>query len=575
MEATSTVTDAPVLVMGAGIHGVAIARELLLNGVDVVLIDSQDIASGATSKSSRLIHGGLRYLEYGDVGLVRESLAERRRNLSLAPQFVQPLRLTIPLREQFSGFVGAAVGFFGGKRSSLGRWLAGPSSTRGYWPVRIGLSMYDWLAGPDNLTGSAPVSWDDPEVPQVLRQRYTRGLAYSDAQMLYPERVVLALLADAELIAQVHRRSFQIVTYACLSVDGDHYRVDAAHRATPLRIRPRLVVNAAGAAGDNSLTLLGWPHEPLFGGTKGSHLVTYHPELRQRLRHGGVYAEAADGRPVFVLPFGDGVLIGTTDVPYHGTPSDAIPSDSEVEYLLSLVEDVFGLRLEESDLACSYCGVRPLPSSDASTAGAISRDHHLDWRDGGGRAVVTLVGGKLTTWRAFAEEVTDAVLARLNRPRVADTRERPLPGNDPDLASRFDDPAGRARLADEAGSTVAEVEALWPLLGTRTVDVLCEVRHEVPEPLADSAITRRVVRWMIRQEHATRLEDLVERRLLSVFQKSLSRAHLQELSDILIDCRALSASEQEAELARVEARLVRHYRRAFADGDGGPTMMSR
>ncbi|MDX1967418.1 MAG: FAD-dependent oxidoreductase [Planctomycetaceae bacterium] len=552
-----------VLVLGAGIHGMAIARELVLNGVNVVLVDREDLASGATSKSSRLIHGGLRYLEYGDVGLVRESLAERRINLDLAPNFVQPLRLFIPLSEAWTGLLPSAVGFFGLQRTKLGKWLAPSPKSRGYWPVRLGLSLYDWLARDDALPPSAGVALHDPAAPRVDAVRYRSMIAYSDAQMRYPERVVLALLADAEQIARESQASLKVATYAQYRREGADWYVESPRWDAPLRFLPALIVNASGANGDVALQSIGATSPPLFGGTKGSHILTWHPQLIQALNGRAVYAEAADGRPVFTLPFGDGVLIGTTDEAYSGRPEEAVATEVEIEYLLGMVRCVFGIIVRREDVAAHYSGVRPLPRSATASNAAISRDHSLQWSHAHGVPILTLVGGKLTTWRAFAEEAVHHVLGKLGRPRLQDTRRRKVPGNDP-LPSGFDLDRMFHVWAQEGETTAEEVAALLPLLGTRVAEVLGAVRFEPRQAIADTPISTRVVRWMIRNEHVVGLDDLVERRLLTVFQKSLSIQQLHDLAQCLVETGWLAGTQTADVVVTSAARLRRYYGRRLA-----------
>src|SRR5262245_13763728 len=180
----------PVLILGAGINGAALARELVLNGVPVWVVDTADLASGATAYSSRLIHGGLRYLEYGELDLVRESLAERTRLLRLAPQYVRPLRLFIPVRRRWAGLWGAARRFL-----RLGT-AGGTSAGRGLFLVRTGLWMYDRFARDPLLPERAVYRADDPRVPGVDLQSFRWECAYSDAAIRFPERFVVALLQD-------------------------------------------------------------------------------------------------------------------------------------------------------------------------------------------------------------------------------------------------------------------------------------------------------------------------------------------------------------------------------------------
>jgi glycerol-3-phosphate dehydrogenase len=549
-----------VLILGAGVHGAAIARELLLNGVSVLLADAFDIASGATSKSSRLIHGGLRYLEYGDVRLVKESLEERGRNLELARHFVRPIRLFIPVEHQWSGLVRSGINFLGLQRTEWGRWFAGPPRARGFWPTRLGLALYDWLASDADFPASNVTPVGMPNSPRVDPQRYSAMLEYSDAQMPYPERLVFALLADAERIAGEQKLSIAVRPYATLRWEGDQVVLTTPIATEPLRCRPQVIVNASGAWGDATLRGLDVTALPMFGGTKGSHIVTWHAGLLEALQGQAVYAEADDGRLVFILPFGDAVLIGTTDETFHGPPEDATASEAEIEYLLRMVERVLAVRMTRADVALHYSGVRPLPRSTGGANAAISRDHSLAWHHHLDVPILTLVGGKLTTWRAFGEEVTTHILGKLGRTRSAETRQRLIPGNDPlppetPLSALFE------QWAAETGSTIAEVAALWPLYGTRLTEILTPSPTEPRTVIADGPWSRATVRWIIEHEHVTGLADLVERRLLCIFQRSITPAMLADLAACLVETGRLKADDLAAEVIHCRERLVRHYGR--------------
>lgn len=553
-------TAAPlVVILGAGVHGVAIARELLLQRIPVVLIESNDIAYGATAKSSRLIHGGLRYLEYGDVGLVRESLQERERLLTSAPHFVRPLRLFIPVRESWSGLWRSAVGFVGLRRTEWGRALEGPAVPRGYWPTRIGLSMYDWLSGSQAFPASTSVAMTDPGVPRVDRSRYSGMLAYSDAQMLYPERFVLALLADAVHIAATSNVSFTVLTRRDVVWDRKTLHV-TTEGGTSLDFRPSLIVNATGAWGDRTLQGLRVDHPTLFGGTKGSHFVTWNRELKDALAEHAIYAEANDGRLVFVLPFGDAVLVGTTDESFTGSPGEVAATPEELEYLLRSVHDVFGITLTREDIAAHYCGVRPLPAHAGANT-ATSRDHSLTWQTADAVPVLTLVGGKLTTWRAFAEEAVTAVLQRLRRPRLEAMATRMIPGNDPLPDGLPPGPELWAHWATEFQTTTEQVAVLWPLFGTRLTTLLQTTRGQTSHLISGTVWTSAVVRWIIEHEWVSRLEDLVERRLMLAFARELSISTLNDLADVLIEAGRLEPTARAAEVAACVERLQRFYGR--------------
>ncbi|HUQ68773.1 MAG TPA: glycerol-3-phosphate dehydrogenase/oxidase [Planctomycetaceae bacterium] len=558
-------SPSPILILGAGVHGAAIARELLLNGLPVVLVDRFDIASGATSKSSRLIHGGLRYLEYGDVGLVKESLEERGRNLDLARHFVRPIRLYIPVEHQWSGLVRSGVNFLGLQRTEWGRWLAGPPKSRGFWPTRLGLAMYDWLAQDADFRSSAVTAVGTPQTPRVDPQRYKSLLEYSDAQMPYPERLVFALLDDAANIAAQGQTSFDVRPYATVTWDGDAVVIASPSSLTPLRMKPAAIVNASGAWGDATLQGLDVTALPMFGGTKGSHIVTWHAGLLDALQGQAVYAEADDGRLVFILPFGDAVLIGTTDETFQGHPEDATASDAEIEYLLRMVERVLAVKLTRDDVTMHYSGVRPLPRSTTGANAAISRDHSLAWHHHQSVPVLTLVGGKLTTWRSFAEEVTTHVLGKLGRLRLADTRTRVVPGNDllPEGASKPNLDL-LMRWAEVSRSTVEEVAALWPLYGIRAMVVLMATQDASRRPISDGPWSAATVHWIIEHEHVTRLADLVERRLLCIFRRTITAAMLADLARCLVECGRLAETDVAGEIVHCRERLAKHYGRVVS-----------
>ncbi len=557
----SPLPERPIVILGGGIHGAAIARILACQQLPVVLVDAFDIAAGATSKSSRLIHGGLRYLEYGDVRLVRVSLHERAALLQSAPAFVKPLRLCIPTRAEWSGLVRSAVGFFGLRRTGVGQWLAGPNVARGYWPIRIGLNLYDWLSGESGLPGSTALSLDDPQAPQIDRQRYNGVLAYSDAQMLYPERFVQALLADA-VQADAGQGQLAIRTRTRLQHNGTGW-VLVSDDGTQTAIIPRVIINTTGAWGDQTLDRLDQPGPRLFGGTKGSHFITWRQELHNALRGQAIYAEADDGRLVFILPFGDGVLVGTTDETFTGAPEEAIATEAELQYLMESVHNVLGIKLDRSDVIVHYSGVRPLPKPSGDDNAATSRDHAFVWRAAHDTAVLTLVGGKLTTWRPVAEQIADAVLQQLGLFRQVNTSGRPYPGNDPLPAGLEPGPALWNHWAQQFHATPDEIATLWAAYGTRLTSVLADRPAHESAMIGDTTWSKWAVRWVIEHEWVTRLEDLVERRLMLVFARTMTHATLADLADVLIEAGCLDPADKAAAITACADRLQQHYGRTL------------
>ena len=350
----------PILILGAGINGVALARELVLNRVPVVLVDSADLSSGATASSSRLIHGGLRYLEYFEFGLVRESLAERRRLLRLAPEFVRPLRVHIPIQNRSGGFWASFWRLLRGRASSK-------PSRRGLWLVRLGLWLYDRFARDPDLPPHSVQPLDASAPIPVDAEKFRWLCAYSDAQMIYPERFVLSMLEDARQLAHEAQVEFRLLTYHTARMHAAHVelRPTGDEQSAPVEtLQPAAIINATGAWVDTTLRRLGISTDRLMGGTKGSHFVTSSPHLREALGGEAIYAEASDLRPVFLLPLGNNSLVGTTDIAFDGSPQDALASEDELSYLIDAVNHVLPqVELVRKDVMLHYSGVRPLPAA--------------------------------------------------------------------------------------------------------------------------------------------------------------------------------------------------------------------
>ncbi|MBS0202115.1 MAG: glycerol-3-phosphate dehydrogenase/oxidase [Planctomycetes bacterium] len=558
-----------ILILGGGIHGAALARELVLNGVPVVLADAGDLAGGATSKSSRLIHGGLRYLEFGDVGLVRESLIERGRLLKLAPQFVRPLRLFVPTEHRWSGLLRSALGFFKLARTRFGRRLMGRAerrAPRGYWPIRMGLWMYDLFSWGDGLPKSRGMrlestSSETPR-PNLDSSRYRWLCAYSDAQMLYPERCVVALLDDAAQVSHDSGVPLHIVPYATVGWQGTTIQVKGVGNSADLSLAPPMVINCSGAWGDLTLREIDAGTTPLFAGTKGSHFVTRHPGLKAALGSQGVYAETGDRRLAFILPYADAILVGTTDEEWSGPPDEAVASDEELQYLLGVVDGTFGLKLTRADIESHYSGVRPLPRTTDTSNAAISRDHTIVEHNLHGVPVLTLVGGKLTTFRSVARQIADRVLAKLSRRRTSTTDDRVLPGGEGFPVDAAGWPGLWQSWAGEFNVSVEEAAALWPLFGMRTREILAQ--STVPRRLiADSVLSRSTVCWVIENEWVTTLDDLIERRLMLIFAAQLSIAMIEDLAECLVQTDRLSQEQIPATVEATVARLQRHYGRTI------------
>jgi glycerol-3-phosphate dehydrogenase len=548
----------PVVILGAGINGAALARELALNGLDVVVVDAADLASGATAYSSRLIHGGLRYLEYGEFDLVRESLEERTRLLKLAPQFVQPLRLFIPVAHRLGG-LGPTIRRFLGWETKADRRRNVP---RGLWLVRMGLRLYDTYARDPSLPRYEVHPAKTSSVPGANRQDYRWFCAYWDAQIRFPERFVVALFNDARRAAVERGASFELLTYHHVRRDSDMLIV-RSHDATAQssrKIRPSAVINATGAWVDLTLAQIETSARKLMGGTKGSHLVTHNARLREALRGDALYAEAADGRPVFVLPLGDATLIGTTDERYEGDPRDATASPEEVRYLLETVNRLVPeAKLTETDIAFHYSGVRPLPAVDASKTSAITRRHWLEEHSGAPWPLYSVIGGKLTTCRSLAEGAARTILSKLGVESKENSSNRPLPGAENYPAVAQAQAAQFARWSSETKLTSDQIAAMWPLVGTEIDRFLRQRPGTNNTSLQGTSLPVEFIHWIIDQEWVATLSDLVERRLMLMYQPQLSAATLCALAEILTQRRPSDSIQSAAQVTATANQLRTRY----------------
>lgn len=564
-------STAPVLILGAGVNGICVARELVLNRVPVWIVDTSDIAFGATAKSSRLIHGGLRYLEYADFRLVAESLHERDRLLRLAPQYVVPLKLHIPIRRRTGGLIAAGLRFLGLSRTRLGQWI-GPGGGRGLWTVKLGLWFYDLLARSQQVPRHQ-VHRTGQGGPAFPADQYPWSCSYYDARMECPERFCVALLKEIKQVAAEQGTEFRLLTYHRARVANQQIEVSPIDRESErtknqqpktqgLALTPSCIINATGAWGDWTLRELPAEAPSLFGGTKGSHLFTAKPELRAALGDDAIYAEAADGRLVFLIPMTGGVMIGTTDERFDERPDLAKSTDAERDYLIQLTNELFPqVGLTEGDIHATCAGIRPLPNSGASKTAAISRDHQIDERELLGVPLLTLIGGKLTTCRALGEQTADRVLKSLGRERAVSTRDRTIHGaqGHPPLSELE---RTLSQLARETGYTPATCREVWRLVGTEAGDYL----REPGSPLIHGTLLPRcVINRIIDQEWVTCLEDLIERRLLLALEPSLVRRTIEEIAELL---QAVRGQKESLPLmvGSVQRRLGNYYGRRGIEG---------
>ena len=418
LQAIKDNPDVSVLIIGGGVNGIGLFRDLVLNGVDVLLVERGDFGGGTSAGSSHMLHGGIRYLENGEFRLVNEALHERDRMLRNAPHYARPLRTTIPIFRWFSGLLNAPLKFLN---------LLDRPGERGAVVIKLGLTFYDFLVRVERQLPRHEFRRRAAalrEYPQ-LNPAIVCAASYYDAWMPYPERICLEMVLDAEVS---HERARALNYVSAIAGDTDSVTLRDELSGEEFRVRPKVVVNAAGPWIDFVNRGLGQGERRFIGGTKGSHLILDHPELLAAARDSEIFFENDDGRIVLILPYFNRVMIGTTDIRLD-QPDEAVASDAEIDYLLAMVERVFpGIRVNRSCIVFSFSAVRPLPYSDGGrgSAGQISRDHSIRSLPANAQRaypIHALIGGKWTTFRAFAEEAADIVLHDLGRQRRAHTRD--------------------------------------------------------------------------------------------------------------------------------------------------------
>lgn len=536
-----------VLIIGGGVNGIGTFRDLALQGVDVLLAEKSDFCSGASAASSHMAHGGLRYLENGEFRLVREALTERNRLLHNAPHAVFPLPTTIPIFKRFSGFLNAPLKFLN---------LRDKPGERGSFVIKIGLTFYDLFTRgqqtlpPHRFFSRAESLAKRPELnPNILTTAQ-----YYDAWMPYPERICVEMVLDAEA-ANPQARALNYV-----SVEGaDRGRVTLRdeHTNETFTIQPKIVINAAGPWIDLANQDLGRTTQ-MIGGTKGSHIVVDHPQLHALTQGNEMFFENADGRICLFFPLQDRVLIGTTDIRINH-PDEARITEEEIEYMLGMVRHVFPtITLDRSDVVFWFTGVRPLPNSNAASAGQISRDHSIQTVEADEKLafpVLALVGGKWTTFRAFSEQVTDAVLKRLKLPRQTSTEATPIGGGK-------DYPTDRAawfrRVSESSGLGMERLETLFTRYGTRAEEIAAYIGQNAPDTLLEGVpdgYTKHEVTYIVQHERVEHLDDFLLRRSLLAMLGKVNAVGLRNLAGVVGEALDWDAARVEAEITRTAALL--------------------
>jgi glycerol-3-phosphate dehydrogenase len=498
MKSTSEGIECDVLVVGGGINGAGIARDAAGRGLKVVLCEKDDLASHTSSASTKLIHGGLRYLEHFEFGLVRKALIEREVLLRSAPHITRRLRFVMPHDK--------------GQRPA--------------WMIRAGIFLYDHLARRELLPGSCSLNLRNHPAGEPLKSSFTRGFAYSDAWVDDARLVVLNAVDAAE------KKGVILTRTACEAAirEGDQWVACLRHvSGKAYNVKARCLINAAGPWVTHFLTAATQlaPTKSLRL-VKGSHIV-----VKRLFDHPYAYIfQHPDGRIVFTIPYEDDfTLIGTTDLNYFGDIDKVRIDQSEIAYLCELTNHYFLKRITPEDVVWSYSGVRPLVDNDADTASAVTRDYRLEL-DTYGTPLLSIFGGKITTYRKLAEQAVNSIAPLLGNDHGSWTSNACLPGGD-----IFDrQPNNKSVLQFDEYVRYLQHKYSWlsPKLlgryarayGTRTDTLLlkdCKSMEDMGKQILDELYSVEV-RYLMDHEWATCADDILWRRS----KLGLHTSHTQE-----------------------------------------------
>ena len=501
MNHPTTVDTTDLFIIGGGINGCGIARDAAGRGLSVVLAEMGDLASATSSASTKLFHGGLRYLEYFEFRLVREALTERETLLRAMPHISWPMRFIIPYHKDMR--------FESNTPSSnlLGAFMPWLKGRRPAWLIRLGLFLYDHLGGRQILPGTSTLDLSTAPEGAPLDDRFQKAYEYSDC-WIEDSRLVILNARDAQARgAQIMTRT-KVLSAEC---QNGLWRIETRNAETgETRLHSaRMLVNAGGPwVGDILKTKMRMTPREGVRLVRGSHIVT-----RRLYDHGKCYFfQGTDGRIIFAIPYEtDFTLIGTTDAEHDDPSAKPECTSEERDYLIDFANQYFKNQLTRDDVVWSYSGVRPLYDDGAPNATAATRDYTLKLDTSAGAPLLNIFGGKITTYRRLAESALDRIGAHLTLARGHWTAGVALPGGDFPVD-------GLPALVANLRENYPFLTDFWALrlaraYGTQAADVLGKARNA--QDLGrdfGATLTETEVRWLIAQEFARTAEDVVWRR---------------------------------------------------------------
>ncbi len=549
IESIKVNPEVEVLVVGAGINGAGTFRDLALNGVNVLLVDRGDFCSGTSATSSHMAHGGIRYLENGEFRLVREAVTERNRMIENAPHLVQPLPTVIPIFKIFSGLLNAPLKFL--------NWLDKPSE-RGALVIKIGLIFYDSFTRKQKTVPRHKFYSREEALKNYphLNSKIKYAALYYDGQLLSPERMTVEIILDGEDEGE-HAKALNYM--ALTGFNGTHVILRDVVTGEELKVHPKVVINASGPWVDNVNDKLGFK-DKMIGGTKGSHLVIKNDLLREAVGVSEFFFENKDGRIVLLLPFFDRVIVGTSDLPIEN-PDDARCTKEEEEYFLDLVKRVFPtIPVTRDQIVFRFSGVRPLEYMKAKTTGQITRDHSMKFNDVSGIPIISLIGGKWTSFRAFSEQATDEVLKRLNVQRKSSTASLALRGGNNFPVSVTGKEIYIQSLIEKTRLPADYIAAIFERYGTRAVQIAKYITKSKGDFLTSIENWHSAeIKFLIDSEKPIHLDDLLLRRSILGWLGKVTPLVIEEFSEIMGETLSWTETKRREEIEYLKKVFLDYY----------------
>ena len=538
-----------VLILGGGVNGTGLLRDLAAQRISCVLVDKSDFTAGASSTSSRMIHGGLRYLENAEFKLVREAVAERNRLLRCANHFVKPLKTSIPLDSWFAGLIKSPLVFMG---------LPVTVGGRGAVVVKFGLWFYDFITRKKRQTPRHFLMSRSKSLKEIpgLRTNITCTANYWDAWVSQAERLCVEMIREGIM----DNPDCAAINYAAASkTSADEVTLTDTITGQETVIRPQIIVNATGAWVDMANKDLGLDSQ-FMGGTKGSHLVIDNKQLYDALDDRMVYYEHTDGRICITFRFMNKVIMGSTDIRVDN-PDDAQCDDAEVDYMMSSLKGVFpNLEISKDDIVFTFCGVRPLPSSGIDFTSRVSRSHRIeDSSPDENRTfpIYSMIGGKLTSFGVFAEQTADKVLSQLDKTRAVSIDERPYLG----ARNYPQDEAAKQSWIDRVAAANAlkhdQVRNLLERYGTEAEKIASETNNTPLENLSEYSVGE--IEYIAQNECVEHLSDITRRRSIITITGLGQKAVVEEMAKVAGNILGWNSERQNLEAEQAYKEQIAHH----------------